>query len=186
MPASFVYLSLIFLVLVGFAVSTLVFAKWVARRPMSLPIVLVTVLGCGYWIQAAVRSNESTPNQISELSRLPIPSSAINCFVYVDGFEDTYIFMRCDIPASASPALVSAADWSQPIVRSASQSADHPWPADSNLPSWWSPNLATSWIELPSAVVSTGDQSPEPTQQAMLIDTSNQDIHRVFITRQTP
>ena len=146
------------------------------------------VLG-GYGYLVATDDSTSISN-IATTMKLPIPADAENCFVHAEGFEDTFVYFRCDVPATATPSLLAAAEWSAPVpIPNPTSGAKQPsgcWKSD-RLPSWWNPLSGKSWIEVPQEQVGiSAGRSGEPIIHSMLVDTTDASIHRVFMIHSVP
>ena len=149
------------------------------RRWLGLASALVVLLGAAGLLGAALLSGDNpltssgqenlSRAEIASLARVTLPAGASNVHALAGGFQDRFIHLRFDLPASDLPALVAAQGW-PPLTPGgvvpfqASLEPQRP---------WWQPRQAERFLVGGGAVANTN--------QSVLIDITDPNTSVVYL-----
>jgi hypothetical protein len=144
----------------------------------------------GYVAWGWVTDDSTRPENIALTMGLPIPATAENCHAGCSSsIEDTFLYFRCDVAPTDTPAIIESATWNTPVTFTGTEKVEAPWHNSFDKP-WWQPGTATTWIQVPRGQAGiSGRHQPgvkEEIYKLLFIDTSAPDRHRVYMTYEVP
>ncbi|MCX7400430.1 MAG: hypothetical protein NT138_22365 [Planctomycetales bacterium] len=81
--------------------------------------------------------DSTRPENISKKTGLPLSPTATNCHVCCSrSIEDDFLWFRCDVVPTATPAIVASATWNTPIPITVADVVAVSWPQSFDKP-WW-------------------------------------------------